>query len=258
MGIPVVRGLIDRRILVNFRIDPDVLSGVLPPPFRPKVVRGYGIGGICLIRLKDIRPRFLPGCVGLSSENAAHRIAVEWDTAEGSHQGVYIPRRDTSTRLNALLGGRLFPGVQHRARFEVREGGDSFKVAFESLDGTASVRVEGKVATRLSRDSLFGSIAEGSNFFEAGSLGYSPASRRDEYEGMELRTLSWKVEPLDVSLVKSSFFEDTRRFPPGSVTFDCALLMRGIDHEWHGRDRIQAVAVGAGPCCSDPGSLTRS
>jgi len=38
MQIPVIRGLIDRRILVNYRVDPDVLARFLPPPFRPLLV----------------------------------------------------------------------------------------------------------------------------------------------------------------------------------------------------------------------------
>jgi len=40
--------------------------------------------------------------------------------------------------------------------------------------------------------------------------------------------------------VESSFFEDRALFPPGSVEFDCALLMRGIEHEWHGRGWLLA------------------
>ena len=56
MRVPVVRGIIDRRILANFRIDAKVMANVLPAPFRPKLVNGHAIGGICLIRLKDIRP----------------------------------------------------------------------------------------------------------------------------------------------------------------------------------------------------------
>ena len=84
MRIPVVQGVIDRRILVNYRVDPDVMARVLPPPFRPQIVRGYAIGGICLIRLKGIRPRFVPIPVGLRSENAAHRIAVEWDKSSSA------------------------------------------------------------------------------------------------------------------------------------------------------------------------------
>ena len=77
MQIPVIRGIIDRRILVNFRVNPDVLARFLPAPFRPKLVNGAGMAGVCLIRLKNIRPRFLPSFLGISSENAAHRIAVE-------------------------------------------------------------------------------------------------------------------------------------------------------------------------------------
>jgi hypothetical protein len=38
MKIPIIRGIIDRRILVNYRVDPITLKRVLPEPFRPKLV----------------------------------------------------------------------------------------------------------------------------------------------------------------------------------------------------------------------------
>src|SRR5690242_17682354 len=76
MRIPVIRGVIDRRILVNYHVDPGILATLLPPPFRPKLVHGVGMVGICLIRLKHIRPAFLPSWLGIGSENAAHRAAV--------------------------------------------------------------------------------------------------------------------------------------------------------------------------------------
>ena len=79
MGIPVVRGVIDRRILVNYHIDPNVLAPLLPAPFRPKVVHGVGMVGIWLIRLNKVRPTSFPSWLGISSENAAHRTAVESD-----------------------------------------------------------------------------------------------------------------------------------------------------------------------------------
>src|SRR5436305_14931233 len=112
MRIPVVRGVIDRRILVNYHVEPGVLAPLLPPPFRPKVIHGVGMAGICLIRLKDLRPAFLPSWLGISSENAAHRTAVEWDDAGTIREGVYVRRRDSNSRLFSLAGGRLFPGIQ--------------------------------------------------------------------------------------------------------------------------------------------------
>ncbi|MBD1426095.1 hypothetical protein [Sphingobacterium arenae] len=69
-----------------------------------------------------------------------------------------------------------------------------------------------------------------SAFFEDGDLGYSPNKRK--FDGLRLKAYTWKVKPLDVSAVESSFFENEEIFPKGSVTFDNALLMTNIEHEW--------------------------
>lgn len=242
MRIPAIRGVIDRRVLVNFRVDPDVLASVCPAPFRPQVVNGFGVAGICLIRLKNIRPRILPSFMGISSENAAHRIAVEWDVEGETRTGVFIPRRDTSSLLNSLAGGRLFPGVHNRARFDVRESGNHYRIAMDSIDGSAHVAVDGQTTSALPGESIFQSVADCSEFFEAGSLGYSPSNSSGQFDGLELQSENWHVEPIAVSHVQSSFFDDRSVFPTGSVEFDNALLMRGIDHEWHGRESLCCVA----------------
>ena len=38
--IPIIVGVIDRRILANFRVDPERLEAILPEPFRPERVDG--------------------------------------------------------------------------------------------------------------------------------------------------------------------------------------------------------------------------
>jgi len=235
----------DRRILVNFRVDPDVLAKVLPEPFRPKLVDDVGIGGVCLIRLKHIRPHFFPSIFGISSENAAHRIAVQWQQNGEPREGVYIPRRDTSSRLNTLVGGRLFPGVHHHASFKVDERDDHYSVVLDSDDDDTHLAVEGRVVSELAETSVFRSGREASDFFQRGSLGYSATRRPGDFDGMELRTFQWRVEPLSVERVESSFFDDRSFFPAGSVEFDCALLMRGIEHEWHGRESLCGCGAGS-------------
>ncbi|QDV40341.1 hypothetical protein Enr13x_01470 [Stieleria neptunia] len=238
MRIPIIRGLIDRRVLVNYRVDPDVLARVCPEPFRPQMVGGFGVAGICLIRLKQIRPKHLPSFFGVASENAAHRIAVQWDVNGVGQTGVYIPRRDTSSLMTAFAGGRLFPGVHHRARFDVLEAEHDYRVAMTSVDGTVHVDVDGRTTEALPDTSVFATVAECSQFFEAGSLGYSPVNSAAKYDGLELRTVNWQVQPLSVRNVHSSFFDDRDLFPAGSVTFDNALLMRDIEHEWHSRKSL--------------------
>jgi hypothetical protein len=246
MQLPVIRGRIERRLLVNFRVEPDAIRRILPSPFEPQLVSGHAIAGICLIRLSGIRPALVPDAVpaafGLRSENAAHRIAVEWTDAKGIRRtGVYIPRRDSTSRLNRWLGGRVFPGVHHAARFTVEEREGRYAVALRSSDGQTRVAVEGEIAARMPAGSVFRTVAEASAFFEQGALGYSATARPGVFDGLELRSFAWRVEPLEVSRVASSFFEDSTRFPLGAVAFDSALLMRDIRHEWHAREPL---------CCS--------
>jgi hypothetical protein len=193
-----------------------------------------------LIRLTHVRPRFLTPFLGISSENAAYRIAVRWEQAGRRREGVFIPRRDTSSRLNALVGGRLFPGEHHHARFQVDERDGHFRVVLDSDDRCTHLAVEGHVTPELPKTSIFDSLQEASEFFRQGSLGYSVTAAPGRFDGLELRCFTWKVEPLAVEKVESSFFEDGAQFPAGSVELDCALLMQGIDHEWHGRESLCA------------------
>jgi hypothetical protein len=267
--IPIVRGVIDRRILVNYHVDPGVLAPLLPAPFRPKVTHGVGMVGICLIRLKKVGPTFLPRWLGISSENAAHRTAVEWDDNGVVREGVYVRRRDTNSWLNSLAGGRLFPGIHHHARFAVKESANSFAAALRSDDGVTSMSVRARRAAQLPASSVFHSLEESSAFFQAGSFGYSATPDPSRFQGLELRCRNWRVEPLEVEEVRSSFFEDASLFPKGAIEFDCALLMRGIEHEWHGRPDLCCEAAApvdktdpaltdratscrpSGPICSD-------
>lgn len=230
MKIPAIHGYIDRRILINFTANPKDVQKLLPSLFRPKIYKEKAIVGICLIRLKDIKPKGLPDFMGINSENGAHRIAVEWDEDGKVKSGVYIPRRDTSLQLNAWVGGRLFPGKHDLAKFNVTEKDGDYHIDFKSSDFT-EISVDAKETEVFNTDSVFGNLQNASDFFEKGDLGYSP--NEEKLEGLRLDAYEWKVTPLKVFNVKSSFFEDEKLFPKGSVQFDNALLMKNIEHEWN-------------------------
>lgn len=229
MKIPTIHGYIDRRILINFTADPKAVEKIIPFPFRPKIYKDRAIVGICLIRLKNIKPKGLPDFFGVNSENGAHRIAVEWDENGETKSGVYIPRRDTSLRLNALVGGRIFPGKHDYATFNVKESNGNYHISFKSSDNT-EISIDAQDTNVFSGKSIFGTLKNASDFFENGDLGYSP--NKGKFEGLRLKAYKWEVSPLEVSNVKSSFFENEAIFPKGSVIFDNALLMKNIEHEW--------------------------
>jgi hypothetical protein len=231
--LPQISSVIERRLLVNYRVEPDVAANLLPAPLRPHLVGDWAIAGICLIRLAQVRPVGLPSSVGVRSENAAHRIAVEWDGPDGVETGVYIPRRDSGSPLNVLLGGRLFPGVHSFARFDVRETPHDLHVAYTTRDRSTHVSVDVRTANEFEGSAVFPDLTAASEFFRQGCTGFSADRDGTRLDGLELRTREWRVHPAHTHAVRSTFFDDPTRFPPGSATPDCTLLMRDVPAVWN-------------------------
>ena len=237
--IDVVRGTIARRLLVNFRVDPEIARHQLPRGFELKLVGGYAMAGICLVRLEHERPFPLPRVLGLSSENAAHRFAVFQIDRDGArHECVYIARRHSGSLMNVAIGGRVFPGEHRPARFVVRETAEAIELSMRGSDGL-DVDLRGHAANALPSTSVFGSLDQASAFFRAGGLGYSATREGCVLDALRLDTRRWELVPLAVDMVRSTYFGDGHAFPRGSIELDCALRMSGIEHEWRRQPRLR-------------------
>jgi uncharacterized protein YqjF (DUF2071 family) len=220
-----------RRLLVNYRIEPEVVAAKLPSPFRPQLVSGWTVGGMCFLRLSNVRPAGSPARFGLTSENVAHRFAVEWDDVDGRHIGVYVPRRDTSSRLASWSGGWFFPGAYSPARFDSDELGDSLHIDVTSRDGEVRLSASAQ-DSEAPEDQLFKSVADAVEFFQAGAVGYSLAGDTNCFEGVRLVSSSWDMSPASVDHVSSSLFDDQRRFPEGTCHLDSGFVMRNLPVRW--------------------------
>lgn len=231
-------GTIERRLLVNYRADPERIAAELPDGFAPQLVGDHAIVGICLIRLR-IHLAGLPSATGLRSCNGAHRISVI--DPEG-RPAVYIRRRDTASPLVARLGGRIFPAHHERATLTFAEHGDELHITVDSRDGTTHVDVRATPAASLPAGSVFRDLDHASQFFRDAPLGYSPNARRDRLDAVRLCTDAWAVTPMHIEHVESRYFDDPRRFSAGTIELDHALLMRDIHHTWHVSDPRRASA----------------
>jgi Uncharacterized conserved protein (COG2071) len=237
-----LEGVIRRRVLLNFRADPSAIAPLLPAPLEVLPYDGFAIVGVCLIGMEQLRPKGLPGALGLSSENMAHRVAIRYPTDEGMKDGVFVWRRETDQCLVTLLGGRLFPGVHHHANFVVDDGGEDVSIAVRTEDGLNDVSFEGSPEDGWQPGSVFPTFDHAVEFFRRGDCGFSCSLRGDRLEGLQLKTLRWQMSALRTKQIRSAFFQDPSRFPPGLVDFDCALLMRGIPHEWHEMAHVPELA----------------
>jgi uncharacterized protein YqjF (DUF2071 family) len=69
--MPKIKGVVSRRILVNYTVDPQIAQTLIPDIFRPKIIKGKALVGICIIRLEQIRPFFVPKRFGMRSEKCS-------------------------------------------------------------------------------------------------------------------------------------------------------------------------------------------
>jgi hypothetical protein len=236
-----MQGVVERRLLINYRLDRHLAAAMIPAPFEPQLVNGWAVAGICLIRLGQLRPRGLPARLGLTSENAAHRFAVQWNDDTGLRTGVYIPTRHSGSVMNVAVGDRLFPGRHERADFESVESADAIAVGFTARDSQCSVDAAVEMRDELAGSELFASTTEASDFFRKGAAGFSPTRHCDRLDGLELRTTTWRIEAAEIRHVRSSFFDDRVAFPEGSIHLDSALVMRDVAVEWHNLGSLSPI-----------------
>lgn len=235
--LPTMRGIIARRLLVNFRVHPEAIARFVPSPLRPLLVDGWAIAGVCLIRLERVRPSGLPAFLGFAAENAAHRVAVTWQDGMNARTAVWIIRRDSDSPMVRWAGGRLFPGVHGRAEFEVSDGGADIDLSVSGDRGMV-VDVRGRECDALPEGSVFGDLDTASTFFAGGALGFSPGRSPGCCDALELACDRWRMRALRVERVVSSFYQGL------DAEFDSVLVMRDIHHRWLSRPSLQ-VAPGA-------------
>lgn len=103
-------------------------------PFRPQIVNVFAVAGICGIRLGSMRPSgfpswLLPGsgfavkCSPPDSGRVGHPVGIR--------SVVYIPRRESNSWMNVVIGGRIYPGQHYRPTFDLTESLDDLRVVDE-------------------------------------------------------------------------------------------------------------------------------
>jgi hypothetical protein len=224
---PAVRGVVGRRLLVNYRVELEKLDTVLSEPFRGREVgeTGMGIGSICLTRVENARPRFAPEFFGVSAETATHRVYARVERS-GDHC-IYVPRRDVSSRFHALLFGSLLPTEFEQGEFQEMENGRKHQIRVEC--GKEIVGVEFHEAERdgVGDDSVFYSVESASTFLCDGGTEYDLTG--DVYSGVETVPQERGLKPVEVDEVRSSFFEKL------GGKFDSAFRAENVEHVWKPR-----------------------
>jgi len=235
---PSLVGRIERRVLLDHAVDPDVAARHLPPGLEVRLLGGCAVVGVCLIRLVEMRPVGLPPALGRTIEAAAHRISVVGPGADGPEPGVLVPRRDTPSRAAVLAGGRIWPGVHGRADVTVERGPSTLAIDVACRDGAAvSVDLDLDLDLDLDVDvdraggTDLADPEAASAFHAVERRAWSPR-RGGGLEEAVLDCLPWSARPVGVTTATSTWLDDRDAFPPGSSHLAGALLMEDVAVRW--------------------------
>lgn len=211
-----VKGVIARRVLITYRIDPVVVSEILPAPMRPKLYERYAIGGVSLIRHHDLQTDFAPFFRLDVTEGAEYHFAVEFDEDGKTRSGVYVVRRESNSFSDRDIFELYYPGGPSHSHFDSVETESSILMKVTSLDDDVEIEFKGNVRTDWPEGSVFLTIEDAGDFFFSG---------QDAVLGSEDDI--WTLEAMHPDVVNSTYFDCTRRFLPGSIELDNVILMRG-------------------------------
>lgn len=227
-----IEGVISRRLLVNATVDADVVRPLLPAGSAPLLVGAddRALVGVCLLRVRDLRPLGLPRAIGRSFEGVAHRISVT--RADGS-AAVHIVRRETPDRVARVIGGRLFPGTHwpidlRPTRGDLRvegtgDGGPPLLVdVLDEAPATGSPR------------SVLGDDAAASTFFVGADRATSPSRRTGRHEELLMQAAPFTVRSVRVrELVLDRLAWALGGVPSTGLSFDSAFLVRDVAVRFH-------------------------
>jgi hypothetical protein len=218
-------GTIRRRLLVNSWADPAEVEPFLPNGLRPHVGPGGGVVvGCCMIEIASARPWPVPAAFGIEIRAAAHRISVESDSGDPTTLAVYVPARNTDSKMAVLAGGRAFPGVHLKSKIVVEAGPDRL---------SWSVTEESDRGDRLdiaATSSLEGIPDEGSTIAEivlGTTLGLSPSRSRNRLEAVQMISDHQRATVVELSDLESQFINSFSTAIPAE-----SLLMTDVDVTW--------------------------
>lgn len=237
MHTPPLRGRCKWRALFAWKLDPVVARRLVPAPLRPKLVQGHALAAVDTMGLQGLRPRMVPGPLGLSLGLCSHLIAAEWKDGQRYRDVLYVIRRDVDVHVLGRAGGLLLPGKSHGARIQSNEGLSDISIACHSLDGECQLDLAGHIGARWSSQALFASPAAMMEVLgnrSGGRVAYDEAGKGTL---IELEAKPECAEPLTLDRAHSSLF-DGGLVPEGSAELEAGVLLRNLVCVWRSQGRF--------------------
>jgi len=218
-----LRGRIEQRYLLVYRVDPAAAAPLLPDDSTPLVYRGSTLVTLCLTRQEAPWNRIV-SWPRRTRDHMAWRVPVE--RGDPPRRAVWVARRETSSWLAARFSGALTRGTYRHARFAMRDDGARIDLAVALGGGTEVLSLRARRTGEL-RGSIFATARQAHEYLAFAGPVHPPDPLAPMLDRLDVGD-GWSVEPLEVETMHVPRFEDLGLFPEGTVEFDSLFQLTQV------------------------------
>ena len=229
-----VKAHFDFSLVLTFAYPAEVLVPLLPPGLALDTYEGLGLVAIACVKVKGLRPVWMPTALGQDFFLTGYRIFTRYQTLEGRRlRGLYILRSDADKGLMVTLGKKNTHYLFEKANVNVHESGQELMVQIPTPGGATYLYLTADLSetATLPKGSPFPDLTRARRF--AGPLPYTFSYEPETHSMVivEGRREDWVPVPVAVKVRKCRFLAQ----PPyhgheGKLAN--AFLIRDIPYEW--------------------------
>jgi uncharacterized protein YqjF (DUF2071 family) len=223
--------------LVNFAVDPHVMSRLLPPSIAPDLHRGESYLSIVIACLERMRPAFVPRGLGISFNQVVYRVVVRCN----GERGVYFLRSDADSRLMCWGGNLLTFFRFHRARIASRQEGSRFHFDLLTAAGdgadihaTYDLARAGEILPAASR---FATLAEAKEFLVELYTAFAVDAEPPQVRCVHIERGDWDVRVVPDLRARYQFLQSGPLFSTQTTRLDSIFYVQDLPYYWHTLDQ---------------------
>jgi uncharacterized protein YqjF (DUF2071 family) len=223
--------------LVNFQVEQDVMSRLLPPGIEPDLYDGKAWLSVVIAEMERMRPAFLPPLFGITYNQIVYRAVVR----RGDERGVYFLRSDADNRLMSLAGDWLTFFRFHYSPMSFRREGhlvlcDLVAAPSERADIRATYDLS-TASRHMPSGSAFAELAKAQPFLVELFVAFGTVPTSDDILQVRIKRGEWDIFVVEDLRGQYRLMQDSALFPPGSAVLDSVFYVKELPYYWHTLER---------------------
>ncbi|MGF1485455.1 MAG: DUF2071 domain-containing protein [Opitutales bacterium] len=230
-----IEARLERVLVLTYAFPQSMLEPLLTPGLQLDTYEDFGFVAVAFVEARHLRPKGLPGWLGMNFRLCGYRIFARYQTRAGrTLRGLRILRTETDRRRMVLSGNLLTHYNYHQARMSSSMDRDVYTLSIVSSDSRGDIEATiqiGDSDAELPSGSPFPDERNSRRF--AGPMPYT-----FDYEGQTHSMIriegvrkDWKPRLVRAEVERLTFLEQAP-FQNASPRMANAYFYDGVDYQW--------------------------